>query len=794
MMGIFLFFVSALCICFEGYLLYYLISKIIRFKKLTIKDTIVYPALIIILIITLIAANLRFSNSKILSGLGSSLKDSVSIVALNINTNLIMTLVKSHRLEAISLVVVYVFGFVISALALLSFSISMSVIMLRNSGRNLKNSLNKKRINEFDYVFGFNNDCKEYLKNYCDEFSNKKYYSHRTIFVLDSSIIDKHEQEKFFLNKYNIPFVEYPYGNEKDIMQTMNRLFKKHNNIKFITFFDDDKLSFDFVQCRLDFIEQNVNTDAELIVVANYEQEKFLSNMINSNRIDRIQKREVDEDIKIADDGSINFDVKDRSNGLIRIINKYDLISHEFVKNHNFAKYFPKELLNDDLTVRNADINLYIFGFGRTNQAILRDVLICNQFVEKYANEEGKLTLHPKRMNVKIYDSKAKLDCFELNNGLFKYDRKSYINKGANFLNNYLDLPEDYVSHVEILSNKSVYGEDVVKDLFDEIDKKCCERNQVNYFIISIGDDFANSDFAVKLRNNFNHIYNKDYKAYNTYFIKTEYDKYDVKYGINGYGSYHDVFIYNNIVGTHTLGLASDYHKNYSIYADGSCSKEIGELTPIKRLSNYYTVYSLYFKLSLLAKRNCPNGIFDYATITKDYPYDKDNKMEKKPDSNINTLKGFDFNKEQMEFYEIKPCYSKEKEEELFKLDDVFAFMEHEKWNAYELSQGVLPMGKSYVETKSKDPNYSGIYKNSVDELYHFALTSSLGIRQYYYFLSYVKNIVNAEGKKIIDDAYADVIKYDYDVMNYIIDDINSKEYKMEEVYNELIKFLTNEN
>ncbi len=731
--------ISILFLGLELYLFYYLYKKTKKHHKLSIKDTAIYPVIVVATIIILLFGQFYYNNNDALGSITSSFKDAVGIVALSINVDICRKLISLNTVASMFLLSSYIGIYVISCFALISISISLIIISLSNIIR--KGKMLFEKCDEIDYILGFNDDSKEYLKNYYNEYINKRNKtSHKAYFVIDNSKLDKHDNIKFFLNNYKIPFIAKVYGNKEQINKTINELIKSKKNIKIITFFDEDKMNFDFINISINNLKENV----EYISITNVEQERFLNNILSSKNSD-----------------------KALANGKIRIINKYDLISHEFIKHHNFAKYLDSNLINPDLTINDADINIYVLGFGKVNQAVLRDVLICNQFVEK--ND----VLTSKRMNVKIYDSKSKIECFELINGLFKYDKKSYKDK-----DNYLDLPDDYISHIDIKNNTSIFADDFVKTLFDEINDNCKKRNQINYFLISIDSDLKNSDIAYKLRNNMNHINVNGHKAYNTYFIRMKDKSYDVASGIYSFGSNQDVLTYNNVIGNQILKLAKKYHDQYSIYTNDS--KPWENLSSIKRKSNMYSVYSLFFKMAMLKAldNNDINNIDDLKRLIND-KYKCDKKANRIEDfKSIVDLKNIDF----LKFYEVK-----KNEKNNYEIRDVLAYIEKEKWNAFELAQGVLPMTKSYCFDQTI--KNETITTRSKDELYHLAITSSLGIREYYYYVSNLKHIYNQNHEEKITDGYSDVIVYDYDNMDLIFYDIN-KDIQMKELYKEIIKYL----
>ena len=486
---------SLIIFVFELVLVFHLIKKIVRIHKLSLKDTAIYPIIILITMVILLIAKFQFMDRFTADGkeitnldiIASSLKGAVSIAALSLDTDIVKTLFAANELSSSLLLIVYVFAYVISGLALMSISISLIVVGCANFFRLRYYCIFRRKSQEVDYILGFNDDCKEYLKNYyennirkildlkklkkenfilrlkvifgfCLETTKlrktinnnckkieiikknyKKNVRQKLYVVLDNSFLDKHEEERFFLFKYRIPFINKPYLKKNDLQKTINKLLsKKKKNIKLILFFDDDKLIFDFVQIALDYFKEydlneinkymkngKINSEIplylfaqycnkrakmetddtiiiddntkiivdkinnkysivkdglildpitkfnkvyktifnkekysendllkhEIIIMSSIEQDRFLNNCLFTNKIDRIENN---DKVQILKD---DFEIKDESYGRIRIINKYDLIANEFVKNHNLAKYIPTTVLNKDLTIKDADMN-----------------------------------------------------------------------------------------------------------------------------------------------------------------------------------------------------------------------------------------------------------------------------------------------------------------------------------------------------------------------------------------------------------------------------------------------------
>ena len=81
----------------------------------------------------------------------------------------------------------------------------------------------------------------------------------------------------------------------------------------------------------------------------------------------------------------------------------HELISHNFSLEYNLAKYLPRTFVNEGTIVRGKNINLVVLGYGKTGKAMLKSILLNNQFVEKFGD-----FYRCKKINVHIYDKNKK--------------------------------------------------------------------------------------------------------------------------------------------------------------------------------------------------------------------------------------------------------------------------------------------------------------------------------------------------------------------------------------------------
>ena len=408
----------------------------------------------------------------------------------------------------------------------------------------------------------------------------------------------------------------------------------------------------------------------------------------------------------------------------MRTYNKYDLNSYIFNQKHTFAKYIhsvetkEEEYIHSDCTISGCDIHAYFIGFGQVNQTLMRDVLINNQFVEKVENEEKRFTLKPKRIDVDVYEKAKKLNALDLSNGLLKYQKESFRAE------NYLDLPEDYLSHIRFHLETNVEDINIINAIYDDIKEriKTQKNKQFNFFFISLQSDMYNSLIADLFKKNIDAING----SYSFYFVKKEIvDQRDKERG-NIFCMFDDetLFSHKNILMNNVYNSAK--YENF-IYSKGeksdvaSVEEKWNKLSRIKQKSNLYAVNGLYFKNDLL------NG--DEKDYTVKY---NPNNVHPVGEEDIDRL--------------ITPKTA-------FDAIDVLAYIEHERWNAFELANGVLPMKKSLFFELNRGEG--GAAKNQTEDgNYHLCIASAKGLVEYYHLYK----------EKGFKDP--NVIAYDYDSMN----------------------------
>ncbi|MDE6414560.1 MAG: hypothetical protein K2K48_04020 [Anaeroplasmataceae bacterium] len=689
-------FVNIIFIVVEILIIFYLIYMIKKDKKFSLKTTLVYPLLIILAIIVILTAKLSYQNEKAwYISLLESFSEALKTIKLDVNTVLLESLIKNDKF----LLVDYLGLFVVSAISLISitFVIFKSIIL---------NILKIKYFEkEITYIFGLSEEGKTYIRNVCNE--SDKTHKRQIVVVLKKTNISNYSDEKMFLNEQNIKYKICDFKDRQHYFKTISHLTKHLDKKKYniISFYKKDKDIYEFVCWAQEYLKNNnlyKNNNIQFIISTDYNQKHIVNELITGTPCE----------IKNPN-GDITY-VKDQSHGKIRSFNKYDMISYDFLWKNNLAKYFPKELINDDCTINeNVNVNLFVLGFGKVNQSMVRDILIDTQFVRKITNGSGTYKLSPVRLNVHIYDENEKLLNHEFSNGFMKYKKENYKDK----LSDYFDLPEDYYTHIKQHFNKNTNEEYFISSLYDEIKSQTSNPNviAVNYFLISLGSDFDNSLIARQIIDSLIEVDN----IHNTIFVRTRESLCLPNHNLNNivyFGDDKKILTFDNVVADQiylSAKIESCIYNKKEATVD-NITEIWSDISKIKQQSNLYSVATIPFKLSLLK--------LDDKDLSVNNFYERYDPQKRRDAYNIDEY--IEMIKGTKEFHAI----------------DVLAYLEHERWNAFELSQGVLPMKKSMLKKNESGKN--------VNEKYHINICSAQGLIEYF------------------RETQKDVIKYDYDILN----------------------------
>lgn len=713
-------FLNTVYLVLELLMIAYMIYKIKNCKQISLKDTFIYPFVILLSIalgFTAKYAYVEFDNILLL--VSSVLSDSVGLVALKINADLVKVLAESD----IYMMITYVTLYGLSALALFSLTVSLVKAGVANFVRG------RQFGKEITYVYGFSDDAKAYLENLSPE--KRKL----TCVVLESDHDQKYVDKKLVLDELKVHYKVLPYT-EKSVYRLIKSNISKNKSQCFVSFFTSDAENYKFVLLAKQVLKKyDLYTEKLRFVVCSSEsQSGFLKQLI----LGAEGKISVGDALGAEADALSEKDkkkvIKDESRGCVFAYNKYELLALRFASDNNFAKFMPRQYINDNCTLKDVDVNLYMFGFGSVNQALLKDILVINQFVTV---KDGYLT--PVRINVEVFDSNKEGERVYLSSGILNYDKAAFLKEKEE----YFDLPEDYRSGVKFNYQQTVGDFSSVTRIVEKISRRALKKPQVNFVIVSMGEDSFNCNFAKRFSDQVSSVKNSHTK----FFVRTK-DSIRLDGDFVYFGDDKDVLSYDNIVGDKTFARAKKQNGLYKkIIKGGGAAADGGKdlkpalvrekeeanlrlawsvLSEKEQLSNIFSVLSTGFKLALM-------GLEMEGLTAEKFFARYDPKGER-----------------------LKPYVYSEKlssPSKDFYLRDVLAFIEHERWNAFEMSLGVVPMKKSLMVEEGRFRN------KSPSELHHACVTTAKGLNEYY-------DYVSALNKEYGFDASVDVICYDYDNMD----------------------------
>jgi len=653
--------VAIIALIAELFIFIYIVLRIKKSKQITLQDTAVYPFLLLVLTLLIFYAKIKGSDADFFQAITFAFNKSLKLITASIESD-VVDLMKDNKL----MLGAYYFGCVISFLSVFSISLSLLKVAIKNV---FKVKLFNKELN---YIFNLTDEAKTYIKGL------NKEHRKNTVLVLQKNNDLKFNSEKLFSDDNKIKYLIMDFSNQKSFDKTISKLLKFHDKHKcyFVLFSKSDEEIYNYAMMSKKYVKDNNMSDKriEFILNADNKQANFIDELLDDNNKTYIP---------------------------IRTFNKHELAAFDFISKHNLAKYYPKSLLNKNCTIKDCDINLFVFGFGKINQAVLKNLLIETQFINESFEREN--------INVEVYDIKNHVDMFNLSNGIFKY-RKNELNQEE-----YLDLPDDYYSHTNFHLDYNIESINFMSDIKKFLEKK--NKPQVNYFLISFYSDFENSIVAKKILDNIN---NQNY--YNTIFVRTKSSLSLANDKLISFGDDCKVYTYDNVIKDSVYFGAKRQSLVYAgkELSDNNIQTEWCKLSKIKQQNNLYAVMSVPFKLSLMGFDEMP---------TKEEFFNK-----------------YDPNNERSNYTYLPNRTG---------LRDVIAYSEHARWNALEMSCGVLPLKKKEAYNEES----STLITRTKDETKHLCITSQKGLYEYYDFIT-------AINKKQHQDNNPDVVKYDYDLMD----------------------------
>ena len=467
------------------------------------------------------------------------------------------------------------------------------------------------------------------------------------------------------------------------------------------------------------------------------------------------------------------------SMGCLHYVNEYRQIAIEFIDRYPLTDFLPQSAIDKKtaLISPETDINVFMIGFGRTNQQIFLSMVAINQFLSK--DENGNTVFKP--VNYYLYDRLHINGHKNLNHNYFRYVHNFYdencemVDKSK-----YLPLaPKPANEKFEYLDINDI-------GFYDNLKKSVAfAENSRNFFVVSLGDDYANIDIANKLAAKFCEWTLNNCRVFVRIKDKTTYECSKVFFDSDicmPFGEESSsVFDYDKI-------LMEDYTKMsilrnfvYDITHDmkhETITQEDFEASRIKwytkrgtveRESNVYVSLSIKGKLSLLGLEVKKGNVSDNDALTEEEFFNiyaaGDMPDFIKDDNGDNVAVKYPL--------EFKPS-----------LRQNLAILEHYRWNAFMITQGFIPATIEQIESEIGENGKLTNGKNyrlrrhgnltTFDGLYKYRdLVSNVEIENIKKAILKAKETGEESGNKTITEKdiqaikeRTDVIKYDYQILD----------------------------
>ncbi len=600
------------------------------------------------------------------------------------------------------------YSFILICLNTVLFAFSILGQFIFETVENLKFALNK---GDKLYIFGFN-ESSRLIYNNCD--LNRKV-------LIDNLSLD---------DKFSLYVKRINYLSVKSFDEEIQDVFIIATKSK----------------CKINVLINTENDETNVILC-----EKFIE-LING----KYQNVSLFEKLGVLVYGNSNYEslyqeIEKNSKGIIRFINKYKLIAHDFIKKYPLS-YFLKETQVDykNATVNSdVEINFNIIGFGKTGIQLYLSSIENNQFITKI---DGKI--EPKNVNYYIYDQTDGKSSKLLNHTYFRYAFDFNFDNAFG----YLPLPK-------IPSNQTFYKLNVNDNEFYKNIKERAEatKNSVNFVAVALANDLENIDIAKKLSDKMRewgvlncYIFVKIRDSKNNYLV--QYDQNIFVFGNEDKIVYDIDEVLNDQITQMAIKRNAVYDLEYLILNGDKNSitseeylKALNDSNynwyalrlPLERESNYSAVLSIRGKLNLIGYDlvATDSDKTDYLDFIKDYSHndkieylDKQGVLSKK-------IVAYSVNN-------LKPS-----------LRQNYAILEHLRWNSFMFANGFIPSTIDEIVNGSTIKNGKIKHTNGKDYSVrkHGNLTTFDGLIKYANLISERDNISHEK---------ADVIRYDYQLLD----------------------------
>lgn len=185
------------------------------------------------------------------------------------------------------------------------------------------------------------------------------------------------------------------------------------------------------------------------------------------------------------------------SKGRVKYINRHRYIAYNFIERYPLTRFMDEHHIDRKTATLNkdVDINVYLVGYGCTNQQILLASVANNQFLTIKEDDKGNKKLESKLVNYYVYNNSENLGKNMIHQyHRFQYEVGYYVGREDEFFDDPINVkPAETVLNSSVDINSEGFYNKLQQDV------KNAKREDINYIIISIGNDIENIDFAEKI-------------------------------------------------------------------------------------------------------------------------------------------------------------------------------------------------------------------------------------------------------------------------------------------------------
>lgn len=539
----------------------------------------------------------------------------------------------------------------------------------------------RRMIRGVDFVVGYNEDAMDYCKKNpnCVLFINS----------LDHKLT-KDDKGKLFGLK--IPFIYRSF-----LPTYFKRVIIKPSKANFIVF--EDTSSLHFIYDFLNMVDPNSKMEMNFYVLTNESNTSFICDQVTEK-------------------------CKGKKKLLAYVLNRHELLARNFSLEHNIAYYLPRSFFDGVTIKREKKIIVNLIGCGKTGLAILKSLIVNNQFVS--LSEDGK-KFENHKVSYYLFDKDGSRSRNSISAFIQDYDKINH--------NSEIESPE---SPADIHEEKIDINTDFTKLHFSNSD------DEFVITIICLSKSIYNCEVANALSKILD--FDKNIVFYNVDFHSEAFKSHE---NVIPFG-FKSTILDHNIIVNDNLGMLADLNnKEYWNLKGVKDPENFHSLPLIRKMSNIYSNLNMKFKLNLLG-----------LDMTND-------------------PKAVGLEKEEFEKYFPEVKYSKY--EQYFEINkwNALAYQEHLRWCAFYILNGYTTMKPSefMFSTYEKDgKQVPDVITKNEHENKHGCLTTFYGLDKVHKKILeiYTQNGVK---KEMLGDV--ETYQYDLSLMNEIYKMVSLIDYKI---------------